>query len=115
MKDAFGAWPASGPDAPVKHVLNHIFSENRLEMLARFLSDRPVFLGREVYGISGDPGWSLDRPSPEDPPGKWPDGTDYVAALDPKAYDAPHTFFMSREALFQFIGLVLPIYCAPSG
>ncbi len=112
MEDAFGGWPVSGPDAPIKHILNHIFSCNMLETLAQFLSDTPVFFGREVSGITGDPGWSFDRPSPKDPPGEWPEGADYKAELDPEVYEAPHAFFMSRETLFQYIGLALPIYCA---
>ncbi len=111
--EAFDGWSGpSGPDAPVKLILYQIFSEKRLELLAQLLAETPLFIGREVHGISGDPGWYLDRRSATDLAPEWPDGSEYKAELDPKFYAPPQTFFMSRETLLHYIDVVLPIYCS---
>jgi len=111
--EAFESWSGhSGPDAPVKLVLHQIFTEKRLEMLAHFLTETPIFLGREVHGISGDPGLYLDRRSPKDLPPEWPGWADYKAELDPECFGPPHVFFVSRETLYRYIEVALPVYCS---
>jgi hypothetical protein len=105
--EAFGGWPElARPDGPLKYALNAIFGERHIETFARFLNSP------NVDGISGDPGWEIERKGPRSNPLEWPEDAEFKAAVDPQffAYDNPE-FFFSKEKLFTYIQTVLNVYC----
>ena len=110
-QEAFGGFEQyEDPDAAVKFCLNIIAMGHAFSRLIRLLDE-----STNVGGISGVPGWLLERRNEGDTRGyeHWPSGALFRASVDPDDYELgfPEGFY-TAPAFAGFVHAILRAYVA---